>query len=169
LPLDEVTLADKLKDAGYGTHAVGKWHLGCYNFESTPTYRGFDTYLGYYNGMEDYLSHEIQGYLDLHRQWNKTEESGPLKGKTYQNVDNEANNYSTPLFAAEMAQAIANHKKNSPNKPGFFYLPLQNVHAPLESPGGKYEAACAGVPNEDRKTFCAWPRLPMMLLGTLLL
>merc|ERR1712086_699010 len=34
LPLDEVTLADKLKDVGYATHAVGKWYLGSYNFES---------------------------------------------------------------------------------------------------------------------------------------
>merc|ERR1739848_955919 len=66
LPLDDVTLADKLHAAGYNTIGVGKWHLGMYNNASTLTRRGFNHYFGYYNGAEDYYTHEVGGYLDLH-------------------------------------------------------------------------------------------------------
>ena len=46
LPLEDETVADKLKELGYATHAVGKWHLGFYKQACWPTRRGFDTFFG---------------------------------------------------------------------------------------------------------------------------
>ena len=39
-----------LKNYGYNTHCVGKWHLGMYTYHHTPIFRGFDTFLGMYLG-----------------------------------------------------------------------------------------------------------------------
>ena len=49
---DEVTIADMLKDAGYRTACVGKWHLG-HLPPCLPTYQGFESYYGipYSNDM----------------------------------------------------------------------------------------------------------------------
>jgi arylsulfatase A-like enzyme len=45
LPLNETTVADQLKKAGYATAIMGKWHLGQRPM-FLPGARGFDTYLG---------------------------------------------------------------------------------------------------------------------------
>lgn len=52
LAVSEITLAQLLKQAGYATTLVGKWHLG-HKPESLPTKRGFDEYFGipYSNDM----------------------------------------------------------------------------------------------------------------------
>lgn len=145
LPLDETTLADKLLEVGYNTIGVGKWHLGLYNNASTPVRRGFNHFYGYFNGAEDYLTHAIGGYLDLH--------------DDDQLVKDKNGTYSSKLFADQIVMRIQEHKTKMPDAPLFVYFPLQNVHAPLEALDEyKNSKACASVPNADRKTFCGMAR-----------
>ena len=87
-----------------------------------------------------YTHVQVAGFLDLHRQWNVSHD-----GKTYESVRTENGKYSTPFFLAEMYSSIQRHKTESAGKPGFFYLPLQNTHSPLESPGGKYDKVSANI------------------------
>merc|ERR1712185_203759 len=52
-------LGDALKrHAGYSTHAIGKWDIGKIGVDCTATWRGFDSFLGYYSACnQDYFLH----------------------------------------------------------------------------------------------------------------
>ncbi|CAN0430889.1 unnamed protein product [Pylaiella littoralis] len=58
LPFSEKVFPEYMKDAGYETHMVGKWHLGSYTQDSIPSQRGFDSFMGYLNGEEMYWTHQ---------------------------------------------------------------------------------------------------------------
>lgn len=60
LPLHLKILPQYLKEDGYKTHAVGKWHLGHFKSEYTPEMRGFDSHFGYWSGRQDYYDHTAQ-------------------------------------------------------------------------------------------------------------
>ncbi|XP_046571435.1 arylsulfatase B-like [Haliotis rubra] len=56
LPTQHRLMSEDLRQHGYSTHLVGKWHLGFCKWACTPTYRGFDSFFGYYSGALDYYS-----------------------------------------------------------------------------------------------------------------
>src|SRR5215216_2993520 len=55
LPKSEVTIADRLKAAGYRTAMVGKWHLGA-GEGLHPMDRGFDEFFGFLGGAHSYMN-----------------------------------------------------------------------------------------------------------------
>ena len=61
------------KQIGYQAHMAGKWHLGYYNDSCSPWTRGFDSYIGYLNGVEGYYSHGMGAYMDFHECVNDTD------------------------------------------------------------------------------------------------
>lgn len=59
IPLREKLLPEYLRELGYVTRLVGKWHLGYYTDKHTPTRRGFDSFVGYYGGVVTYYNHTV--------------------------------------------------------------------------------------------------------------
>lgn len=67
MALEEVTLAEMLKDAGYRTGLFGKWHVGSHR-DFGPMKQGFDEFFGIRNGFIDNYNHHFlhqKGFHDL--------------------------------------------------------------------------------------------------------
>ncbi len=134
LPLDERTLAQALKEAGYETAITGKWHLGHFEPEYLPTQRGFDHQYGHYNGAIDYFDHTREGGLDWHRDGKALHEEG----------------YSTNLIGAEAVRLI---KAHDPAKPLFLYVPFNAPHTPLQA--AEYLKKYADIKDMQRRKYAA--------------
>lgn len=68
MALDEITLAESLREAGYRTALFGKWHLGAAATHG-PTRQGFETFFGHRGGFIDNYNHHFlhgQGFHDLY-------------------------------------------------------------------------------------------------------
>lgn len=115
LPLEERTLPQSLKEAGYATGIFGKWHLGHFQPEYLPTKRGFDRQYGHYNGALDYFDHTRDGGFDWHSDDKVCRDEG----------------YTTHLVGREAARFVAEH---AGKQPFFLYVPFNAVHAPLQVP-----------------------------------
>jgi arylsulfatase A-like enzyme len=119
LDVKEFTMADFMKDAGYATGIVGKWHLG-YKIEFNPLYQGFDFFRGFVSGNIDYHSHvDNSGIPDWWHNLEKVEESG----------------YTTDLITNHALTFI---EKNQ-NNPFFLYVSHAAPHTPFQGRQDKAE------------------------------
>lgn len=121
LPLDERTIADDLKAAGYATGIFGKWHLGHFSKEYLPMQRGFTRQYGHYNGALDYFTHERDGGFDWHSDGETCRDEG----------------YSTALIGEKAAEFVT---QNAGKRPFFAYVPFNAVHSPYQPPKGGTDA-----------------------------
>ncbi|KAL8592585.1 hypothetical protein ACOMHN_026515 [Nucella lapillus] len=138
LPNDQPIMPEALKSLGYATHMVGKWHLGFCNWKYTPTYRGFDSFYGFYSAAEDYYDHTVRGkYYDFR---NNDQVDKSVIGQ-----------YSTQLFGDRAVRIINQH---NPSQPLFLYLSFQAVHGPLQVPQHYTNGLCSQIRDKDRRTKC---------------
>ncbi|XP_065178011.1 arylsulfatase B-like [Sycon ciliatum] len=149
LPLNHTTIGDAFKTGGYSTHAIGKWDLGMYNWESTPTYRGFDTFLGFYNAAEEYFTHTCS--IAYHFPGTNTSRLRALDFRRNKAPEWSLNGtYSTNAYSQEAVDLIKAHDKS---EPFFMYLAYQAVHGPLEAPQ-HYIDMCSDIAEPRRQVYC---------------
>ena len=120
LQKSETTFAEVLKDAGYVTGIIGKWHQGYpQNADDYhPQNHGFDEFVGYHSGNIDFVSHVGDHYR--HDWWHghrETREDG----------------YTTHLINRYADEFIRRHAKSE--APFCLYVAHEAIHNPVQVPG----------------------------------
>jgi len=137
LPLTESTLGDRLKELGYATGCVGKWHVDApgQGPEYLPTMRGFDEVF-HPDGNAIFFNARV---LD-----SRVSRTGfkPAKDKTA---------YTTELNTARAVELINQWK----DQPFFLYLAYHNVHMPLEAPQKYLDRITTPGLDPERRTMAA--------------
>ena len=112
----EVTVAERLKERGYATMCIGKWHLGD-QLEFLPTRQGFDHYLGlpYSNDMQRKAKDGTQTVPLI-----RDEQVEAL-------LSNEQQSTLVQRYTDEAISFIKAHQQ----KPFFLYLPHTAIHTPI--------------------------------------
>lgn len=136
LPLTETTLPQRLKEIGYATVCIGKWHLGG-ETAYRPTSRGFDEFFGTLGNTPFY--HPTQ-FIDTR------------KSPDVVRIDDDGF-YTTDAYADRAVEWLAARAK-APDTPWFLYLPFNAQHAPLQAPQ-RYLDRFPGIPEGKRRTFAA--------------
>ncbi len=115
MKLEEVTIAEALKEAGYRTFFAGKWHLG-HEEKYWPTHQGFDINKGGWSKGRPYRGENANGYFSPYGI--PTLEDGP---------DGE---YLPYRLAEETVNFIEDHQ----DEPFLAFLSFYEVHTPLMAP-----------------------------------
>ncbi len=121
MPFEQATIAEVLRENGYNTFAVGKWHLtpvlerkAAGPFNRWPTGRGFDRFYGFHESATD------QYYPVL---W---------EGITSAPIDTGLGRHLNTYLADKAIDYIKNQQKAASGKPFFLYLTPGAVHSPLQ-------------------------------------
>ncbi len=143
LPLTETCIATQMKQAGYATGIVGKWHLGAGD-PLHPNQRGFDEFFGTLHGSSLYFppyNWAARYYKDREMPAFDTQRNGEA-------VDEQA--YLTDAFTREAAAFIDRHH----DEPFFLYVPYTAPHTPLQPTEDRLERV-KDIADETRRQYAA--------------
>ncbi|SFK73470.1 arylsulfatase B [Methylocapsa palsarum] len=135
LPTDEYLLPQALKDAGYKTAIIGKWHLGHADPKYWPRQRGFDYQYGPLIGEIDYFTHEQHHVVDWYRDNVRVNEDG----------------YSTTLLGNDAVKLIEEHDNRVPL---YLYLTFNAPHTPYQAPQNDLDRY-SSVADPSRRAYSA--------------
>ncbi len=151
MPSSEITIAEKLQEAGYHTVHIGKWHLGGES-PSRPEDQGFDESL-YMSGIL-YLPEDspdvVNARLDFspidHMVWANAWYSAQYNG----GPEFEPDGYLTDYYTDEAVKVIEANR----NRPFFLYLSHWGPHTPLQAKKEDYDAL-SHIQDHDLRVYAA--------------
>ena len=129
LPASEITLAEQLREVGYATACIGKWHLG-HKEEFLPTNNGFDTYFGipYSNDMDKIGGQDYKEAAKIGPTAIKSSDFYVPLMRDTKIIERPANQKTiTKRYSEETVSFV---KKNK-DQPFFIYLAHNLPHIPL--------------------------------------
>ena len=119
---------------------IGKWDVGYIKRHCLPTYRGYDTFLGYYTACtSDYwyhgapggnLTYSKCGGVDFH-----DSRGTNIRGATMQGPNSVNDTYDQEVFTSRAVKIIEQHPQDG--TPLFIYLAYHNVHDTCQGGGNK--------------------------------
>lgn len=154
IPLDEVLLPQRLKELGYRTGIVGKWHLGEAVAGHHPCERGFDFFFGMLGGSHAYFPTVKKNQL-LRNHDKPTEIRTPYLTDWF------------TLEALDFIQAKGDAANEADAQPWFLYLSYNTPHGPMQA---KEEdiARYAHIQNKTRRIYCAMQHCMDVNIGKIL-
>lgn len=141
LPSSEITIAELLKQQGYYTAHVGKWHLGSVN-EMVATNQGFDDSLELKGTLylpqdhPDVVNAKVEGDRIDRMVWASGTYSATFNGVGDAGERFKPEGYVTDYYTDEAVKVIENNR----NRPFFLYLAHWGIHNPLQAAREDYEA-----------------------------
>ena len=143
LPLAELTIAERLKAAGYVTGQVGKWHLDLVGGKKgDKLLRSSKEFMPHAQGFDEYFRGELRQYLASH----------DLQGKPFADAPHlVADNRFRVVVQTEAALSFLDRRAAQPTQPFFLYLAYYAPHVPLESPEPWFSKTPAHLPKERRQ------------------
>lgn len=125
IPSGERTIAEKMKEGGYRTAVIGKWHAGCHLDSHLPHSQGFDHSFYCMHGNISYWNYTVGPNSTVVRNGEKYYAASMEDGEASGNI------YSTEMWENDAVDLILNHNKKQPL---FLYLPFNAPHYPLHAP-----------------------------------
>jgi arylsulfatase len=146
IPASVPTIAERLRDLGYSTHMIGKWHLTperpaedsatasaavadeTATPDSWPLQRGFDSFYGTLGGSDSYFDPMLLYDGNRRAVW-PPPDAGPAPGRPYL----------TEVLGDRAARLVTQQLETARDRPFFLYLAFTAPHWPLMAPESEIE------------------------------
>jgi len=156
LPSSEQTLPEALKEKGYHSIALGKWHLGA-SEGMLPNDQGFDEFLGFLGGGGMFMEEDDPEVVNSKQDFDPIDRflwANLSYGVQFNKGDRfKPDSHMTDYLSREAVKAIEANR----NRPFFMYLAYNAPHTPLQSEKRDYDAL-SHIDDHTERTYAGMIR-----------